>query len=196
MLDRPESALAVRSAPGGVVLVDRSCGQCPGCAAGAPLWCSDPLAEGRDLTPVVAPERVDPIRTALCGAAALLEAPAPSTVLVVDEPRSLLTLLVQALLPGRVVVGQDPRAASVRSALDRLEASGRASVVVASDDVRVGVRAVRRGGHVCVADPGARMPSVTELVQREVTLVGPRDVAGVVRRLGTTGWASALATAA
>jgi hypothetical protein len=196
MVDRPDVSLGIRRTASGVVLVDRSCGDCAACAAGAPLWCTRPDPEGRDLTAVFAAERADVLVAALTAAAALAEAPATSTVLVVGDEDGPLATLVRALVPTRVLVSPDPFAATTKAALGDLEPSGRAPVVVAGTDARAAVKAVRRGGHVCVGLPDARMPSVTELVQREVTLVGPRDVAGTVRRLGEPAWAAAVSAAA
>lgn len=196
MFDRLDVSLEIRRSADGVVLVDRSCGACAVCSAGASLWCVGREGDGRDLAPAVPADRIERLGAALAGAAALLEAPAASTVLVVDEPGGPLAILVRALDPGRVVVGPDPLDPVLRSSLAEVEASGRAPVVVASFDARAAVKAVRRGGHVCVGQPGARMPSVTELVQREVTLVGPRDVAGLIRRVGKPAWAATVAAAA
>jgi hypothetical protein len=197
MFDRPDVSLGLRRSADGVVLVDRSCGSCASCTAAAPLWCLRPEVEGRDLTPPSTLELIDVLGAALASAAALVEAPAASTVLVIDEQHGPLATLVRALVPSaRIVVSPDPFDPRTRSALADLEPSGRAPVVVAGRDARAAVKVVRRGGHVCVGDPGARMPSITELVQREVTLVGPRDLAAVVRRAGESAWAAAVTAAA
>jgi hypothetical protein len=196
MIGRPDVSLGFSRTPDGVVLVDRSCGACPSCTSGAPLWCVRPEDEGRALTPPFAADLVDALAAALAAAAALLEAPAASTVLVVAEHHGPLAILVGTLGPARVLVSPDPFDLETRSALSEIESSGRAPVVVAGPDAQAAVKVVRRGGHVCVGDPGARMPSITELVQREVTLVGPRDIAAVVRRAGESAWAAAVAAAA
>ena len=196
MFDRPDVSLGFRRTADGVVLVDRSCGTCASCTADAPLWCVRPQVDGRDLTPPFAAELVDALGAALAGAAALVEAPAASTVLVVDEQHGPLAILVRAIGPARVLVSPDPFDLETKSALAEIEPSGRAPVVVAGPDARAAVKAVRRGGHVCVGDPGVRMPSVTELVQREITLVGPRDIAAVVRRVGDSAWAATVTAAA
>lgn len=196
MFDRPDVSLGIRRTADGVVLVDRSCGGCASCAAGASLWCLQPVGEGRDLAPAVPADRGDALGAALAAASAFVEAPAASTVLVVDEEDGPLAVLVRALGPARVLVGTDPFDAALKAELAHLEPTGRAAVIVAGSDARAAVKAVRRGGHVCVGNPEARMPSVTELVQREVTLVGPRAVAGLIRRVGEPVWTATVAAEA
>jgi hypothetical protein len=198
MQDRPDVSLGTRT-PGssaGAVYVDRSCGSCGACLAGAGLWCLRPTEAGRDLTGPVPADRVDTLTAALSAAAALAEAPTAGIVLAVGDEDGALGILVRAVTDARVLVVPDPSAAGVKEQLGRLEDSGRAPVVVAGPDVRAAVRAVRRGGHVCVGLPAVSLPSVTELVQREVTLVGPRDVAGLIGRLDQDTWNSAVAAAA
>jgi threonine dehydrogenase-like Zn-dependent dehydrogenase len=194
MFDRPDVSLGIRRTADSVVLVDRSCGSCPSCAAGATLWCRRPSAEGRDLGSPFPADRAEAVASAIAGAAALAEAPPASTVLVVDREDGPLAVLARVVTAGRVV-GPDLSDADLRSALATTEPTGRAAVIVAGADARAAVKAVRRGGHVCVGQPGARLPSVTELVQREVTLVGPRDVAALVRRVGESAWAATVAAA-
>jgi hypothetical protein len=55
---------------------------------------------------------------------------------------------------------------------------------------------VRRGGRVFVICADAALPSMTELVQREVSLVVPQDVAAVADRIDPALWAAAVAAAA
>lgn len=196
MFDRPDVSLGIRRTADGVVLVDRSCGACAPCAAGATLWCLMPRDEGRDLAPAVPADSAERLVAALMAASAFAEAPATSTVLVVDEHAGPLAVLVRALGSDRVLVSSDPFDAGLKSQLAEVEPTGRAAVIVTASDARVAVKAVRRGGHVCVGNPTVRMPSVTELVQREVTLVGPREVAGVIRRVGDSAWAATVAAAA
>lgn len=196
MLDRLDVSLGIRRTADGVVFVDRSCGRCAACTAGATLWCLQPEEAGRDLAPVVPADRAEMLVTAIAAASAFAEAPAASTVLVVDEQDGPLAILVRGLGSARVIVGADPFDADLKARLAELEPTGRAAVVVAASDARAAVKAVRRGGYVCVGDPAARMPSVTELVQREVSLLGPRAVAGTIRRLGDSVWTAIVAAAA
>ena len=56
--------------------------------------------------------------------------------------------------------------------------------MVALGQARTAVRSVQRGGVVCLPDsPDVAAPSITELVQRDVRLVGP----SAVDALGTPG---------
>ena len=195
MFDRPEVSLDLRPVAEGVVLVDRSCGDCAVCAAGATLWCRCPLEQGRDLAPAVAAHRAAALGEVLSAAAAFLEAPPASSALVVDEEDGPLAILIRALCDTQVLVAPDPFAASLKAQLAELEPTGRASVVVVRSDAKAAVKAVRRGGHVCVGDPDGPMPSVTELVQREVTLIGPRSVAGLIHSVGAAVWDAAVRAA-
>jgi len=186
MIDAMDVSLRMRRAVHGSVLADHSCGECEACTAGSTLWCVAPTDEGRDLTPEVPEDRLADVAHALLAVAALREAPTPATVLALGDADGATAVLARALSSGRVVVAPD-----AKTARDDLadEPTGRAAVVVAGADARAAVRAVRRGGHVCVPDATALLPSVTELVQREVTLVGPRDVVGVARRVDADLWA-------
>ncbi|MDN4171696.1 hypothetical protein QWY28_01955 [Nocardioides sp. SOB77] len=181
---------------GEAVLVDHACGRCATCRSGAGLWCPSPLVVGRVVSPRVPASAADGLRCGLLAAAALLEAPPARTTLVVGEPGSPTVLLARRLLDGFVLAAPSLTDDAVRAQVAGREPSGRAAVVVAGPDVRAAVRAVRRGGHVCVphATPDAR-PSVTELVQREVTLLAPRQVTPVLGRLSEPDWAAAVAAA-
>ena len=192
MFSRPDVSLGSRRTTHGAVLVDHACGACASCTTGAPLWCATPVADGRDLTPGLPADRIAGLAHALLTVAALDAAPAAAAVLVVGDPQGPTAVLARALADGRVVVASEPAAARGELAG---EPTGRAAVVVAGTDARAAVRAVRRGGHVCVADPTATLPSVTELVQREVTLVAPQDVAALAARIDTDLWAAAVAAA-
>lgn len=177
------------------VFVDWSCAQCPACTAGAPLWCSQPSSDGRSVTEQLPARCATVLTTALLAVAALAEVPAAETVLVVAAEESPLALLARSIVVARLVTATDLHSAELRAELAQVEPSGRAGVVVAGLDVREAVKAVRRGGFVCIADDTSQLPTVTELVQREVTLVGPRDVAGVLARVAHDDWEAALAAA-
>lgn len=187
---------------GSAVLVDRSCGRCSTCRSGAGLWCSAPVDHGRVVGPDLPAAAAERLRTAVLAAAALLEAPAARTTLVVTEPGSPTAVLAERLVDGFVLATPSLTDDAVRAQVAGREPSGRAAVVVAGDDVRSAVRAVRRGGHVCVPPvspvsptAGLSRPSVTELVQREVTLLAPRQVTDVLDRLAAPDWGAAIAAA-
>ncbi len=188
MFDRPDVSLGSRRSTRGAVLVDHACRSCAACSAGAGLWCTAPVPEGRQLTPELPESRVAVVAEALLSIAALEEVATSSAVLLLSAPASPVAVLGSAFAK-RLVVATSP--AEARAEL-KDEATGRAAVVVAGADARIAVRGVRRGGHVCVADPTATLPSVTELVQREVTLVGPRDVAGLAKRIDLDLWTAVI----
>ena len=190
MNDWREVSLDARTATRGVVLIDRACGSCASCAAGSTLWCLALATGGRDLTPELPRMRVEALADALVAVAALYAVAGPATVLLVRDPQGPAALLARVLLDDRVVIVPDVAAARERLAA---EPTGRASVVVADADV---ARAVRRGGHVVVTSRPATLPTVTELVQREVSLVVPQDVTAVADRIDPALWAAAVAAAA
>lgn len=181
---------------GETVLVDRACGSCAACRAGSSLHCSVPLANGRLLTAPVPAESANDLVAAVLAAAALAEAPEVSTVVVETAESTPLAVVIRSATRARVLVAPDLADAGLRAELADLELSGRARVVVAGTDARAAVKTVRRGGHVCVGAATATMPSVTELVQREVTLVAPRDAAAVLARISSTDWSAAVDAAA
>lgn len=187
---------AVRVRPAGehdAVLVDVSCGRCLECEAGAPVWCREQGEEGREVVRV--PAMLAPVALeALLATAALERAPEGVPVLVVAAPGSPLPELVRRLRADASVICGDPADGDVREALAALDPTGRAPVLVTTGDARRAVKAVRRGGQVCVSGTAAAVPSITELVQREVTLVGPRDLAPVMTRIDPPELRALLAT--
>lgn len=187
---------AVRLRPAGehdAVLLDVSCGRCPQCQAGAPVWCREQGDEGREVVRVPAALAPDALE-ALLAAAALERAPDGVPVLVVAAPGSPLPGIVRRLRADDSVVCGDPADGEVRAALAALDTTGRAPVLVTTGDARRAVKAVRRGGHVCVSGTAASLPSITELVQREITLVGPRHLAPVTTRIDPLELQALLAT--
>ena len=100
--------------------------------------------------------------------------PADSVILVLDEQARAeqVAARIGELMPSTVLASDSSKSPETQDALAELSASGRADVVVTWDRAREAARAVRRGGVVCVGTVGAEMPSVTEVVQREVVLVG------------------------
>ena len=85
---------------------------------------------------------------------------------------------------GRVIATADPKDPAIRARVAALTETGRAPVVVALADAQMAVHAVARGGVVCLPDAAVQTPTVTQLVQRELTLVSARDVAALVRLAG------------
>jgi threonine dehydrogenase-like Zn-dependent dehydrogenase len=189
------TGVALRAAgPSATDVVDISCGSCEACVAGARLWCDDPRQEGRVLVSTrVGSAAASVSALLLADAVRSAELGGDEVVLVLGggEARAAAAL-VRRIHPGEVLVASDAKDAALREQLDALRPSGRADVVAAAADDRTAVRAVARGGDVCLAGEAAPASSVTELVQREVRLVGPRDVAGLVAAVGRMTAESAL----
>lgn len=89
-------------------------------------------------------------------------------VLAAEVHLGLLSDLCREVHPGPLV-----SSTTARDAVGLITTpTGRADVVVTLFQAREAVRAVRRGGTVCLPLAEVDAPSVTELVQREVRLVG------------------------
>src|SRR5690606_17162758 len=85
---------------------------------------------------------------------------------------------------GPVIVASSPRDPAAMSALAEVSATGRADAVASLGSARDAVRAVSRGGTVCLSGQPTEAPTVTELVQREVRLVGASDLPATLARVG------------
>lgn len=107
-------------------------------------------------------------------AAAAAGFPSDAVVLVLDERSRAehVAALIAESSSAVVFAGDSSKDPELRSALAKATAFGRADVVVTWRSGREAARAVRRGGVVCVGAADADLPSITELVQREVVLVG------------------------
>jgi hypothetical protein len=119
---------------------------------------------------------------------AFLAADVPSEAIVLAVAPAGDTLLRDFLTlahSGSVLLTGDPWSPLAKEQLADSSAFGRADVVVSLLSGRDGVLAVRRGGTVCLGDASVAMPSVTELAQREVRIVGPQDLAVGVKRFGS-----------
>lgn len=132
----------------------------------------------------------DAVLTTLACVAAFARADVPSdhAVLVLgDESCVPLSTLIGRVHSGAVFVAEDPRDPHVTYLLAANRPTGRADAVVTTTRVRAAVKAVRRGGRVCAAasdDNAFEMPSITEVVQREVAIVGAADVVGAALEIG------------
>ncbi|NEK85214.1 hypothetical protein GCU60_05475 [Blastococcus saxobsidens] len=193
---RSSSARGVgyRVAGSTVTVVDRACGACPPCQAGRSYWCSRPREAGPELVTVDgAGQR--PVAAWLTGLSAVRAAGLPphSTVLVLStaDPTPVREL-VGLVHPGPVLAIADARDPGIRETLAATTDNGRAPAVLALAAARSAVRAVDRGGVVCLPDAEVDPPSVTEVVQRELTVVGPRDLTRLVATSGSAALADAL----
>jgi hypothetical protein len=130
------------------------------------------------------------VLTALACVSAFARAEVPSdhAVLVLGDEASLpIARLIERAHGANVFVSDDPRDPKVTYLLAANRPTGRADAVVTTTRVRAAVKAVRRGGRVCAAasdDIAFEMPSITEVVQREVAIVGAGDVVAVALDIG------------
>jgi hypothetical protein len=164
-------------------LIDARCGVCASCGVGRDYWCLG----GRESGPVLAEIALVPDHglarrwiSALAALAAARHEPADTLLVLTDVSPDLATELVTSWHAGDVVVASDVRDPEMRHRLARLSSTGRAPLVFTATDIRAAVRAVERGGQVCGPDDGRMLPSVTELVQRDVTLVSPKAIGSLV----------------
>jgi len=184
-------AATLSCSDGQATLCDQSCGQCAACVGGVPTWCDEILPEASSVVEWPTAGDASTVLTALACAAAFsrLHVAADHVVLVLaDEDFEPLTALLAFTHAGLVLRSSDSRDPRVATELARLRPTGRADVVVAPRDVRTAVKAVRKGGIVCSGTPDGvmvQMPSITELVQREVAVVGAVDVVGLAVAVGS-----------
>jgi D-arabinose 1-dehydrogenase-like Zn-dependent alcohol dehydrogenase len=181
---RVGSVTATRT--GDIVRVeDRSCDACPACRSGRPLWCTH-LGAAREVAAPVTALTPEEVLRSLCAAAAFTAARiAPdATVLVIDDATGPLSLgeLLPRLHPGPVVATADAADPQARARIAEISAHGRADAAVVTYAARAAVKSVLRGGTVCLPADPVDAPSVTELVQREVRLVGARSLLDVLAR--------------
>jgi len=181
-------------------IVDLSCGHCELCAAGSRSWCEGPVGgseRGDSGLGWRAPtEKLELlVESALVASAAMQVDLQGATVAVVGQDRQPLVEMVKGLGATRVLNAPDTFDTELLSALGQVEATGRAGVVLTLGDARSAVLSVRRGGVVCLGRNAGVLPSLTELVQREVRVLGPRDVFALLDAIGPKTWAAAVAAA-
>lgn len=198
-IDEHAGSGALRARRSGDVLVveDRSCRACDPCRAGFVLWCVSP-APGSEVLRLVSDRDPDAAIRSLTAAAALCTGDVDpiSLVLAVDDdpgdPDDALALhrLVRHAHQGPLLAARHTAAPGLREELAGQSELGRADVIVTTGQARAAVKAVRRGGTVFLPNTPIDGPSVTELVQREVRLVGARDLRPLIERL-TSDWSHA-----
>lgn len=180
---------------GSAAVIDVSCGRCAACTSGSDLWCSRPHSDGEVLVEVPAAHGETATQSLLVADAVRCAEPADEhAVLVLGGAAAVAAAaLVRLMQSGAVLTARDARDPEVRGALAVARPSGRADVVACVHDDRAAVRAVARGGDVCIAFGGPATTSVTELVQREVRLLGPRSLTALLTVLGRPAAEAALA---
>jgi hypothetical protein len=122
----------------------------------------------------------------MLASALLVAGVANGAVLLVLAPKGAdgLAALLRLVHAGPVLFANDATDSALRAKIADLSATGRADAVASLCLAREAVRAVSRGGIVCLSKSVVDLPSVTELAQREVKLVSPRDVALLVQTIG------------
>ncbi len=177
------ATLQIRVEFGITRMFDHACGNCEACLRGVLLSCTEPWAVGVEiLRGSVEP---DVMLRGVTAAAAFASSgvPADAVVLVLaDEPT--LARLIRMIHDGPILEAASSADPDVRAALQELTPTGRPDVVVTDRQGRAAVKAVVRGGMVVLPFAEVDAPSVTELVQREVTLIGPKAVQDLVNRVG------------
>jgi threonine dehydrogenase-like Zn-dependent dehydrogenase len=181
----PSGVRALPAASGRVDIDDVSCGACSACAGGAPLWCENPVEHGVVLCSVRADSREQLQSLLILASVDAAQIDDDQVIVVVghDDDDALVRLL-RLVHGGDVLAGTDLKAPELRSVLSASRPSGRADVVATLGSARDAVRAVARGGTVCLTGTTASDATVTEVVQREVRLVGPKDLRSVIDRAG------------
>jgi len=173
---------------GGLALRSLACGRCLCCAQGRRDHCRTPLPEDT-FSDVVRLSRTltdgDDVATVLrCSDAVLAHAGAGDSAAVIGGTTEQVRLLVAAVatVGVRAVHGPSPDAATdARSRVHEVRASwmggDRYDIVVSLDgDLELAAMTVRRGGRVTVGGRATAAPRIGTLVQREVAVIGPRDV--------------------
>jgi hypothetical protein len=173
---------------GGVVLRSRACGRCLSCVQGRRDHCRSPLAEDiysdeLHLSPTVADG--DALATVLrCSDAVLAHAAAGDVVAVIGGTAEQVQLLCAIVEAGGVRPAHGPSpdpAADARGRVKEVRASWMGAVrydlVVSLDgDLELASMIVRRGGRVTAGGRVSAPASIGTLVQREVAVIGSRDV--------------------
>jgi hypothetical protein len=178
-------------------LVDARCGACAACGVGRDYWCLSAHESGPVLAEVAGVRDVTLVRRwigALAAFAAGRHEPAATLLVLAEGSPELVAELVQLWHSGAVVVASDARDPGMRHRLSKLSGTGRAPLVLTVTDVRAAVRAVERGGRVYGPDDGMLLPSVTELVQRDVTLGSAHNIDALVAASSWSVFAERLGT--
>lgn len=175
--------LQVRVEEGITRMFDHACGNCESCLRGVLLRCTEPWPVGVEiLRGSVDPDTM--MRAVTAAAAFASSGASDDAVVLVVADQPTLGRLIRTIHPGTVIETDSTADAAVRAQLKDLTPTGRPDVVVTDRQGRAAVKAVVRGGSVALPWAAVDAPTVTELVQREVTLVGPKAVQDLVNRVG------------
>lgn len=169
---------------GRTLIEDASCNSCTACTSQNDYWCTAPSAVGDPLGALDGTVPATWVRrwVTVLSALAVTGSGGDDLVLLLSRtPSDRAVDLVRTVHPGTVLATDGSNDAS-RAVLREASATGRAQVVVALQDARAAVRSVQRGGCVCAPDAPVALPTVTELVQRDVRLVGPSTLRPLTER--------------
>lgn len=184
---------------GSDTIVDASCGQCLACDGGMSLWCREPDDLRARRYADVPSEYGDTILRSLETAVALAHVPEnsedSSPILVMGDSAEVVAAFARKVVQRDIVTVHGNPDAALRQRLASHHASGRARVGASADSLRMAVRAVRRGGYACGATSAGPFASVTEVVQREVSLVPARDVRRFGDAFTVADWTDAITAA-
>lgn len=167
LLVRPEGAQTTAA--------DVSCRECPPCRRGHTYWCSAPARASTHVDFATGDWELVLRWLALLASLVDRRPPPGQPLLVLSrQPQDTVVHLVGRVHDGPVIASTDGRDIDSRNALATLTATGRATTVAATHNARAAVRSVQRGGVVHLPDLSVSLPSVTEVVQRDVRLLGPQ----------------------
>ena len=159
---------------------DTSCGSCATCAAGYPVACLSPDKTGPTVLRITGSDARAVLRRLTASAAFCAAGVAADAVVLCLDDDDLdgptLSEYINRAHAGPTVSASTTNDPVLRARLSELRKTGRADVVVATRDASSAVKAVARGSSVCLAHDEILAPTITELVQREVTLIAARDV--------------------
>lgn len=196
-IDTESRGLLIQDVGTSTRLVDARCGACAACDAGRDYWCLAPRDDGPVVAELGVAYDLQTVRrwtSALAALAAARQEPGAALLVLADGPADLVAQLVAPFHRGPVVVAPHARDPAMRNRLAVLSATGRAPLAFTVTDVRAAVRAVERGGQVCGPDDGLMLPSVTDLVQRDVRLVSARGIDALVAGTSWSALAGQLST--
>lgn len=179
---------------GGTSIVDVSCGSCSRCIVDLDFWCTRHLsqADGTLLAEVNPAPSENTLMVAL-GLSALASHSSIQTPVLIEAPEvQVAQALVDLLAQVQTFVTADSRSAEARSQVATASETGRAGTVLNVVDHGKAVRAVERGGTVVFTPSDVKQPTLTEVVQRELSVIGVTSLAHL-RNAGVKRLSEALA---
>ena len=193
----PAQSIQQRAAGVGLVMiVDASCGFCAECASGVRLNCTVPDALGGLCGPAVPSAAAAGLTRALLTAAALatIAPEADSTpIAAIGRNAEAVATFARRAAGTEVISAPDSRDPALRRRLADAHVTTRPRIALSASSLRSAVRLARRGGFAAAPGDVSDLPSVTEVVQREVTLAQAHSVRDLLQTLSPEDWADAAA---